>query len=367
MKILLFGEFSGFMNCLKDGLVQLGHEVFLASNGDNKKNFPSDFRWDKCVKFRNQFTQFFYAGNIWWHKDLLKGYDAVLFMDPHLVSSFRFVNDPIYKYIIKNNKKIYLSGSGDTKMMFDFWYNSDTKYRHYYEGYLIENPNYKYFTDKHNYRKWEEELLELIDGYIPIWYEYAEPFRNYDKLKKTIRIPIAIDSQNYAPNVIRNDRVVFYHGVTRECKGTRYIKAAFERMTQEYSEHAEFIIAEKLPFVEYMKVIERANVIVDDANSYSIAMNGLFSMLKGKVVMGGAEQIANKELGIDDDNPVFNINPDPNQICETIKYIIDNRDKIEKWGKRSHDFVKKYHHSIDIAKVYEDLWKKDLANDNPFL
>lgn len=29
MKILLFGEFSGFFNCLKDGLMALGHEVFL--------------------------------------------------------------------------------------------------------------------------------------------------------------------------------------------------------------------------------------------------------------------------------------------------------------------------------------------------
>lgn len=46
MKILLFGEFSGFFTCLKDGLTALGHEVFLASSGDGFKNYPSDFRWD---------------------------------------------------------------------------------------------------------------------------------------------------------------------------------------------------------------------------------------------------------------------------------------------------------------------------------
>ena len=131
-------------------------------------------------------------------------------------------------------------------------------------------------------------------------------------------------------------------------------------MNQEYSEHAEFIIAEKLPFVEYMKVIERANVIVDDANSYSIAMNGLFSMLKGKIIMGGAEQVANKELGIDGVNPVFNINPDPEQICETIKYIIENRHNIERWGKESRMFVENYHDSIEIAREYEKIWIEDL-------
>ena len=360
MKILLFGEYSGFFNCLKDGLIALGHEVFLASNGDGIKDYPSDFRWDKCVKFRNRFTQFFFAGNIWLHRRLLKGYDIVLLVDPHIVSSYRWLNDPIYKYIIRNNKKVYLSGCGDTKLMFDFWYNTKTKYHSYYEGYVIENPNFKFLQNKRNAREWEEKLLSMIDGYIPIWYEYAEPFRNYNKIKKTIRIPIAIDSQKYAPNVLNNDKVVFYHGVTRECKGTRFIKAAFERMAQEYNEYAEFVIAEKLPFVEYMKVIERANVIVDDANSYSIAMNGLFSMLKGKIIMGGAEPIANKELGIDGVNPVFNINPDPEQICEIIKYIIDNRYNIDRWGKESRAFVEKYHDSVEIAREYEQLWLEDL-------
>ena len=362
MKILLFGEFSGFMNCLKDGLVQLGHEVFLASNGDGTKDYPSDFRWDKCVKRKNKYTYLLYAANIWLHRHLLIGYDIVLLVDPHLVSSMRFINDPIYKYLIKHNKRVYLSGCGDTKLMFDFWYKSDTKYHSYYEGYILQDPNFRLLKNKRRIREWEEKLLTMIDGYIPIWYEYAEPFRNYDKLKETIRIPIAIDSQKYVPNLLKDDKVVFYHGVTRECKGTRYIRAAFEKMSKEYGEHAEFIIAEKLPFAEYMRVIERANVIVDDANSFSVAMNGLFSMLKGKVVMGGAEPIANNELGIQGTKPVFNINPDPAQICETIKYIIDNRHNIERWGEEGRKFVEKYHNSVEIAKKYESVWRKDLEN-----
>lgn len=348
------------MNCLKDGLISLGHEVFLASNGDFKKNYPSDFRWDKCVDFRNQFTQFFFAGNIWWHKELLRGYDVVLLMDPHIVSSFRFVNDPIYKYLIRNNNKAYLSGSGDTKMMFDFWYNSDTKYKHYYEGYVIDNPNYKFLVDKKGYRQWEEELLSLIDGYIPIWYEYAEPFRSYQCIKKTIRIPVALNSQEYRPNIVKGGKVIFYHGITRACKGTRYIKAAFEKMQKYYSDKAEFILAGMLPFDEYMKVVEKTNVIVDDANSYSIAMNGLFSLLKGKLVMGGAEDVANKELGIAGVNPVFNICPDIEQICETMIHIIENKEHIVEWGEQGRNFVENYHNSIEIARQYEQLWIEDL-------
>lgn len=45
MKVLLFGEYSGLFNNLKDGLVKIGHQVFLASAGDGSKNFPSDFKF----------------------------------------------------------------------------------------------------------------------------------------------------------------------------------------------------------------------------------------------------------------------------------------------------------------------------------
>ena len=96
MKILLFGEYSGLMNCLKDGLLQLGHDVFLASNGDGFKNYPSDFRWDKTIKL-GRFSQFAVAGNIWWHRELFRGYDIVMLISPNNVSSLEPINIPIYK------------------------------------------------------------------------------------------------------------------------------------------------------------------------------------------------------------------------------------------------------------------------------
>jgi len=43
MRILLVGEFSRLHNSLKEGLIALGHEVVLISNGDGFKNYPSDF------------------------------------------------------------------------------------------------------------------------------------------------------------------------------------------------------------------------------------------------------------------------------------------------------------------------------------
>ena len=360
MKILLFGEYSGFFNCLKEGLVALGHEVFLASNGDGSKDYPSDFRWDSHFSRQKlgRMAPFYNVANIFTHKNLFSGYDVVLLIDPNNIARYTWLNRPIYDFLLKNNKKVYLSGSGDTALMFNYWYNTDTKYKSYYEGYLTDDPNTK-FKDNPSMMAWEDELLRRVDGYIPIWYEYAVPFRNYSSCRNIVRIPVNFNKFEYKPNVVK-DKLVFYHGITRECKGGhRYIEPAFDKLRKSYGDKAEFICAARLPFDEYMKVVERTNVIVDDANSFSVAMNGFFSMCKGKLIMGGAEPVANTAYGYEN-NPIFNINPDIDQICETMIDIINRKDEIEEIGLRGRQFVEKYHNYIDIAQQYVDIFEADL-------
>ncbi len=223
----------------------------------------------------------------------------------------------------------------------------------------VKNPkDCRYFHNR-EMRKWEVELLNKIDGYIPIWYEYAEPFRSYKKLKQTIRIPINLSKFEYKPNLV-SDKIVFFHGLSRSCKGGIYILNAFEKLKNKYKNKAEFICAGGLPFVEYMKIIDRTNVILDDVNSYSIAMNGLFSMAKGKIVMGGSEPEGNKELGYID-SPVINLRRSVDQICGCIEDLIERRDEMEEMGLRSRLFVEQYHDYIEIAKKYEEVWIQELT------
>ena len=43
MRILLLGEYSRLHNSLKEGLIELGHEVILVSSGDGFKKYPADY------------------------------------------------------------------------------------------------------------------------------------------------------------------------------------------------------------------------------------------------------------------------------------------------------------------------------------
>lgn len=126
MRILLFGEFSGLFNCLKDGLEAIGHEVYLVSDGNGYKNYPSDFRYDiKLPKFLRKFSAPINYLNLWLHRKLLKGYDVVYFMDPSIISRHVSLNAPLYRYMIKHNKASFLCGAGDTALMVDYWIHSN--------------------------------------------------------------------------------------------------------------------------------------------------------------------------------------------------------------------------------------------------
>ena len=203
------------------------------------------------------------------------------------------------------------------------------------------------------------KLHDKINGYIPIWYEYAEPFRNHPKTLKTIRIPINANAFEYKPNIV-HEKIVFFHGRSMRpmAKGTNLIEEAFNRLRDKYKDVAEFVIAGGLPFDEYMNLITRTNVILDDTNSCSVAMNGLFSLAKGKIVMGGAEEEGNKELGITD-NPVINLTPNVDQICDSISKLIEEKDKFEEMGRKGRSFVESFHDYREIARLYVRAFKEN--------
>jgi len=356
MKILLFGEYSGLFNNLKDGLVTLGHNVFLASNGDGYRNYPSDYRYDMHIKGKlgNAVGIF----NVFTNLKMFSGYDIVFVVAPNPLFKISISNE-LFNYLVKNNEKVFICGAGLYTNSFNFWYNNiNSKYYEYTHADYNGAPNKYafpfYVTPKR--LKLELNILNKLNGLIPIMYEYSEPFRDFPKLLKTVPIPINLSKFEYKPNIVKG-KIVFFHGLTRPCKGGEYILKAFDFLSKKYSNHAEFIAKGGLPFKDYMELIDRTNVVLDDTNAYSLGMNALFSMAKGKIVMGGAEDVANKELGYEH-CPAINLTKDVNQIILAIDNIIENKNYIEQIGFESRKLVEEYHNYIKVAEEYTKLFEK---------
>lgn len=355
MKILLLGEYSGLFNCLKDGLIALGHEVVLASDGDGFKNYPSDISWrvESNGYIFSRLSQL-KAFSLLRH---FTGFDVVHVISPLLICTRPFWGPFLFSFLKKNNGSVFLSGAGMTANIYKYWLSHpEEKYYKYVLGYIEEarghKENVSYASTK--WSKSEEKIMSLIDGYIPIMHEYSYPFNGSPKLLNTIPIPINLLKYTYSPNIVE-EKIIFFHGLTKKCKGGEQIIRAFNELRDKYSRKAEFIIKGGIPFNEYIQLLKKVNIIVDDANAYSLGMNSLFSMAQGRIAMGGAEKLANDELGYSF-CPAINLTSDVEDIKNKIELLIDKKPTLLQMGEESRLFVEKNHDHILIANKYIEAW-----------
>ncbi len=358
MRILLLGEFSGLFKNLKEGLLELGHDVKLGSNGDKwKKIQGADF---ELYKYSNsslgKITNYIFNP----YKDFEKfsGYDIV-----QLVNTFIFhpyVNLNIIKKIKKNNDKIFLSAAGGDYSVYKAYTEGIYKYYMYDDNKELDkkyaNTSMRSILRKKN----DITVSNLVDGIIPISYEYAVAYKNHLNLKKTIPIPINIKNIKYKDNII-NDKIVIFHGLNQEnAKGTKFIKEAMEIIKERHKDEVEIIIDGKMPLEQYLNVIDRSNIIIDQCKSYGYGLNALYSMAKGKIVMSGAESETLNDIDIKK-CPVINIRPEVNDIVNKLEILIENKKNISQIGYESREFVETYHDYIKIAQKYINCWNSSLV------
>lgn len=353
MKILLLGEFSGLHKDLKAGLVELGHEVTIASSGDGWKKIGSDVFFPPSGKG--------ILHNIKRRLKLLKlvmgfrGYDVVHLVSPFIFPMNVFPRFFVFRFLKFFNKKIFLSGAGSDSF---FWIQGRERlaYGPFDDAlrYDIKNGKSIFLTEK--YKKYNEYIADNVDGIIPIMYEYEISYKGASNLLKTIPIPIDTSKITIQPNIV-GSKIVIFHGLNKYgFKGTRHVEEAFKILNSKYSDKIETIIDGKLPLNEYLKLMEKTNIVIDQTNSYSLGINGLIALAMGKIVLGGAEKESLISHNIDK-TPVLNIKPDANDIVNKIEQLLSPEVDITKLSQDSRKYVEKYHSSTEIAKKYIDAWQ----------
>lgn len=353
MRILLIGEFSGFYNSLANGLKEIGHDVFLANTEDGSRIFYSDYSWMEGKSGR--FGKVLGILDLIAHKELFVGYDIVQVIVPKL-NSFLLLNKMFVNHLVNNNHKVFWTPAGSGDLIAKYWNESKELRCGIYDFHFQEakSKGKKLNFQNPKFIDYENWFIDKIHGVIPVMFEYAQPFRNNLKYLGTIPFPVNNDKIEYRENIVHN-KIIFYHGITRPVKGTTYIREAFKIMQSKHIDKAEFICNERLPYEQYLKVMSSANVIVDQTNRFSSGLNGLIALAQGKIVLGGAEPQSFNDLGYEF-CPIINITPNVNQICDAIKYVIDNNDNITDMGAESRRFIETYHAYKAIAAKYVNIW-----------
>ncbi len=359
MKILLLGEFSGVNINLKQGLQEIGHEVFLAANGDGWKNLKGADK--ELFSYSKNMSTYEKIKNVLIKPlrcEQLSGYDVVQMISPNIFH-YLLLDVPI-KRIKNNNEKLFVNGAGLDWFLYKAWKEGKYKKR----GFLLENNletqsivNGKNFVSIcNNYTC--KKVIKSADGIIPcVPFEYETPYIGLPNLMPAIMFPINTNVYKYTSNINRG-KIVFFHGINRiEDKGTRYIVKAMSKLQKKYPNDVECIVAERMEYSEYVKALECTNVVVDQCRGYGYGMNACISMAKGKVVMGGAEREFLKRANISQEEcPVINIKPDEEYIFSKMEEIVQERNCIEEMGYNSRKYIDKYHNYINIAEKYICAW-----------
>lgn len=355
MKILLLGEFSGFHLNLKKGLEKLGHEVTLVASGDGWKTIASDFpilstqETNIFNKIINILKDYFFISS-------LKNYDVVQFMVPLLFSKKFGFNRYLVNKLSKNNKKSFLVAAGSDSM---YWKNYETKFRYspHHDMKYIDNKGKESMYEKDETYDYNVYLAKKVDGIIPIMYDYDIGYIDFKNKKKVIPLPIDLDTIEYQENIMK-DKIVIFHGLNREgFKGTAHIKKAMERIKERYGDLVEIIIDGKIPLNEYIQLMKRTNIVIDQANSYSYGVNAVIAMAMGKIVLSGCEQETLDTFGIKS-SPIINILPDKNDIYQKLELLIENKDKFITYGKESREYVETLHDYKKVAEKYIETYKE---------
>lgn len=356
MKILLLGEYSGLNNELKRALVHDGHDVILAASNDFFKKYPTDVNLGYgssiyAYKLRQLFLPLLN------YKKLI-GYDVVHVINFYIFPRFPLLNLLLIKFLKANNTVVTLAGAGDDPFFVKYSdttmrYNPIASHEKYDRG---GNP---YYMRKRSHLKIMHKYMNYIDMVIPIMYEYYSTFRaaGYeDKVHAPIPIPIDCSKIEFNPPLKNESKLVIFHGLNRPgFKGTHLVEEAFQKLFTNHPQEVECIIDGNIPFTEYMNLMSRMAISIDQVFSYSLGLNALYSMAQGKIVCGGAE----KESTILYDGaypPIYNLQPDSEAIYNTLIGLIESRDLLQKQAVSSRCFVEKYHNPSLIAKKYSDIW-----------
>lgn len=370
MRILLLGEYSNVHATLAAGLRQLGHMVTVVSNGDFWKNYPRDIdvsrkkgRWggvQLMLKIASILPQ-------------LRGYDIVQLINPMF---FELKDErilPIYKYLRKHNKKIVLGAFG----MDYYWVHENItrmplRYSDFNNGKTLrKDPEATvYIKDWIDTSKGilNQEIANDCDAIVAGLYEYWATYQPLFPTKTTF-IPFPIKPKETGLNPIDSKEASLSNGCKTPLKifiginkarsaykGTDIMLRAAQDIATQYSDKVQLTVAESLPFNEYVKAMNEADVILDQLYSYTPAMNALEAMSRGIIVVGGGEPENYDILHEQELRPIVNVEPNYDSVYHQLEHLVLHPEIIPTLKHQSIEYIRRHHDYLKVAEQYLRLY-----------
>ena len=394
MKILLIGEASFLHNTLKKGLVERGHRVLTMSDGNGWHDAPRDIdlrrdgRWGKLGGLR-------VVWQLLRHLPQLCGNDVVQIHNYQFVPLMYRWNTLLLRFLKLTNRRVVKGCFGDDPQIFRRQAQGVPTYSDTYWSGQLQN------ADQHRDRIAEvvehgaeaswRKTTHMADALVACLYEYWLDYNEPPYAAKLHYIPLPIECEEMVrwcdgekvkclgndtpspshPNDSQlstlNSQLTPSHPLTiliglqpkRDfMKGAMKIAAFVEEVARRHPGKVQIKYVEGVPYDEYMHLLAKADVLVDQLYSYTPSMNSLAAMARGTVVIGGGEEEYYEFIGEDTLRPIINVRPDvpDEENITAIERALFTDGMLERMAQESIQFVHKYHDYRLVAKQYEQLY-----------
>lgn len=380
MRILLVGEYSRLHNSLKEGLLELGHDVVLLGMSDGFKNFPVDIeisrRYTSGIKKKLKNVIYKLTGydlesrqvknQILNSQNKASGFDVIQFINEAPFGCTANIEKQIFDVLHSWNSNSFLLSCGTDYLSVAYAFNENYRYSIF--------TSFKKHTDtKHSdsygvkFLKPEFEALHnhiysSIEGVIASDIDYHLPLLGHPKYLGLAPNPVNTNKIELNPIDI-SGKIVIFHGINSMHyykKGNDLFEHALSVISKKYSDKVEIITAKDLPYTEYIKSYNEAHILLDQVYAYDQGYNALEAMAKGKVVFTGAEQEWLDYYKMKKDMVVINALPEVSSIIEKLVWLIENPNQIVQIGRNARQFVENHHNYIKCADRYLELWQSKL-------
>ncbi len=367
MKILLLGDYSNYNACLAVALRKLGHSVTVASDGSGWMNT------ERTINLKRSLPGVM-GGAALYAKLLLSrqlsGYDVVSLMSPSFVTLRPARLKVIFDRLKRNNGAVFLTSAGTEKAYMDMLKAADCplRYSEYFNSDGSPNPaNAARLIDDSLWQQGEigefcEYVYDQVDGITTALYEYHLAMQRRVPSDKLAYVGIPIDLEAVKPlsrPLLSNGKLNIFIGRKREYlafKGIDRLERKARLVADRHPDKCRLIIAENLPYDQYVRTLDSGDLQVDQLYSYTPATNALLAMAKGQAVVSGGEPEYYDFIGEHDLRPIFNPEPNDEQIYQLFERLVCNPELVVEAGAHGRKFVERHNDAMLVARRCLDFW-----------